>query len=187
MYCKFVGLTQEVAALIETRRKSPEQSENDIMLEVLRPSATPVPTATETFDLGQGVTVHVGEKLMLFLDEQAKKSRKPHGVADVRRDGIYVDGQKVQASRGSVITPAMRIFQERLRHRNALKEIISLNAFIKWHVIRDGQIVNLMELKDPSKTRKRGRGMTSEEADQFLKDLGLLTPEERSDGADGRL
>jgi hypothetical protein len=171
MYAKYIGVTAETAALIEARRKGPEQSENDIIRGVLRPAAPPT-DLTIPYDLGQGVTAYVGETLFLFLDEHAKKARKPAGVAEIRKDGMYVDGRRVERSRGSEITPAMRIIQERVGHRSG-KHIISLNAFLKWHVLRDGQIVCLSDLKDPSKARKRGRGLTAQQAEQFLNELGL--------------
>jgi hypothetical protein len=172
MYAKFIGVTPETAALIEARRKTPEQSENDILLEVLRPAGAPAPNLTVPYALGQGVTAYVGEKLFLFLDEHAKKARRPAGTAEVRSDGLYVDGRRVERSRGSEITPAMRIIQERVSHRSG-RDIISLNAYLKWHVLRDGQIVSLFDLKDPAKARKRGRSMTAEQAKQFLNQLGL--------------
>ena len=75
-----------------------------------------------------------------------------------------MDGRRVERSRGSEITPAMRIVQERVGHR-AFEEIISLNAFLKWHVVRGGQLVQLQDLKDPALARKRGRSMTSEQAE----------------------
>lgn len=171
MYAKFVGLTAETAALIEGRRLRPDQSEDDIILTVLRPAAPPA-NLSIPYDLGQGVTVYVGERIALFLDEASKKARRPAGVAEVRADGLYVDGRRVERSRGSEITPAMRIIQERVGHRLGGK-IISLNAYIKWHVIRDGQLVRLADLKDPALARKRGRSLTDEQAEQFLADLGL--------------
>jgi hypothetical protein len=127
---------------------------------------------SEPYDLGQGVIVYVGERLALFLDEKSKKARRPAGIAEVRRDGLYVDGRRVKRSRGSEITPAMRIVQERVGHR-AFGKIISLNAFLKWHIVRGGQLVRLEDLKDPTKARKRGRGMTAEQAEQFLNEIGL--------------
>lgn len=175
MYSKFIGLTAETAVLIEGRRKRPEQSENDILLEALRPAPPPAANLTVPVDLGQGVTVYVGEKLYLFLHEDTKKARKPAGVAEVRADGLYVDGKRVERSRRSAITPAMRIIQNRVGHR-LNGHLISLNAFIKWHVVRDGQLVRLEDLKDPAKKRKRGRGMTSEQAQLFLKENGLGDP-----------
>ena len=127
-----------------------------------------------TVMLGQGVTAHVGEKLYLFLDEQAKKSRKPHGVAEVRADGLYVEGKKVSASRRSYITPAMRIFQDKLGHTNADGAMVSLNAYLKWHVLRDDKLVSLKDLKNPALARKRGQGLTPEQLENItLADLGL--------------
>jgi hypothetical protein len=171
MYTKFVGLTAETAALIEGRRRSAEQSENDIILQALRPASPPA-HLTLPYALGQGVIGYVGEKLFLFLDERAKKARKPAGTAEVRKDGLYVDGRRVERSRGSEITPAMRIVQERVGHR-AFGKIISLNAYLKWHVVRGGQLVRLEDLKDPTKARKRGRRLTADQAEQFLNEIGL--------------
>ena len=97
----------------------------------------------------------------------------------VHDDGIYVDGKKVPSSRGSEITPAMRIFQDRLNHKNAKGETVSLNAYLKWHVLRGEKLVSLNDLKDPAKSRKRGQSMTREEAEKFLAEIGL-TPKTTS-------
>jgi hypothetical protein len=171
MIVKYVGLTAETAALIEGRRQSPGQLEDDIILCALRPPSPP-DHLSEPYDLGQGVTVYVGEKLALFLNERDKRRREPVGFAEVRRDGLYVDDRKVGRSRGSEITPAMRTIQERVDHR-AFGKLVSLNAYLKFHVVRRGMLVPLAELKDPALARKRGRRVTDEQADRFLGEIGL--------------
>jgi hypothetical protein len=62
----------------------------------------------------------------------------------------------------------MRLVQERKGHRNAKSEIISLSAWRQWHVVRDGRLFSMFELKDPTLARKRTLGV-----EITLADLGL--------------
>jgi len=147
MITKYVGLTAEASALIESRRTRPDQAEWEIILEALKPSAVPPKGA---LDLGQGVVLAAGETLYLFLNEGSKKARKPDGTAEVRADGLYVEGQKIEPSRGSPLQPAMQIFQGRSKH------VVSLSSWRQWHVLRDKRFIPLVELKDPAQARRRG-------------------------------
>lgn len=167
MFNKFIGVTAELAAAIEGYRKTPEQSECDILLGALRP---PLAESKMTFDVGQGAELRVGERLFLFLSETTKLQGKPDGVADVRSDGLYVDGQRVIPSRGSVLGPAMVKWQQRRNHRNTDGKIVSLSAWRQWHVERGGKLVPILELKDPELARHRGR---ISPIDLTLEDLGL--------------
>lgn len=152
---KYVGLTAEASALIEGRRSRPDQTESEIIVQALRPIATPSKAA---FDLGQGVQLHAGDRLFLFLSEKSKAAKKPDGTAEVggAADGIYVEGQKVEHSRGSPLAAAMQIFQQRAVKDGRAEKIVSLNAWLKWHVLRDDRFVPLYELKDPALARRRG-------------------------------
>jgi hypothetical protein len=145
---KYIGLTTEASALIESRRSRPDQAEWEIIVEALDPKTKPL---KEIFDLGQGVELNSGERLYLFLNEQSKKARAPDGIAEVRTDGIYVEGRKIEPSRGSPLQPAMRFFQERAKHR------VSLSSWRQWHVQRENRLVPLVELKDPALARRRGQ------------------------------
>jgi hypothetical protein len=147
MITKYVGLTAEASVLIENRRTRPDQAEWEIIVEALKPA--PV-RSMESLDIGQGVVLIAGETLYLFLSEGSKKARKPDGAAEVRSDGIYVDGRKIEPSRGSSLQPAMQIFQERSKH------VISLSSWRQWHVLRDKRFIPLVELKDPALARRRG-------------------------------
>jgi len=147
MIIKYIGLTAEAASLIEGRRRRPEQAEWEIIVEALRPAPQ---SPKGTFDLGQGAILNVGESLYLFLNEQNKKMNKRDGIAEVRVDGIYVEGRKVEPSRGSPLQPAMQIFQARAGHK------VSLSSWRQWHVLRDKRLIPLVELKDPELARRRG-------------------------------
>ena len=159
MIVKYVGLTAEAAALIEGRRSRPDQAEWEIIVEALKSQSLP---PHEIFDLGQGVELNAGEPLYLFLNEQSKKAKKPDGIAEVRADGIYVEGRKVEPSRGSPLQPAMQIFQRRANHR------VSLSSWRQWHVRRENRLIPLVELKDPALARRRGQPI---DADALLAQL----------------
>jgi hypothetical protein len=165
-YSEFIGIAPRTASLIEAHRMMPDETKDDILFRVLEGvhkagvagklgNAKAAYLARDTFDLGQGATLMVGEKLYLFLSLAAKKAAKPGGIAEVHRDGILIDGCLVGKSRGSVLQPAMVRFQERLNHRNARGEIIALSAWRQWHVHRDGKWIRLIDLKDPDRSRTR--------------------------------
>jgi hypothetical protein len=176
-YSEFAGLTAEAAALIERHRQSPIESKSQILVRVLS-GANGKPTANTNpgyLDLGQGVYLRVGEQPVLFLSEEAKRQRKPDAVAEVRSDGFYMDGKRIAPSKGSVLQPAMKIVQERKKHRNSDGEIISLSSWRQWHVVREGKLLRMDELKDPALARKRGRAAPNMQLPPLpsLKDLGL--------------
>lgn len=50
----------------------------------------------------------------------------------------------------------MLIFQQRAVKDGRAEKVVSLNAWLKWHVLRDDRLVPLYELKDPALARKRG-------------------------------
>lgn len=163
MYPEFIGISQEVSALIEAHRADPAETKSDILSRVLGPSPTPAITsippptpvpAEELLDLKQGVKVSVGDTLWLFLSVESLRRNEPDGRAEVRRDGLYIEGKRVTPSRGSHIQPAMAHFQ-RLRTARGGK-IASLNAYRQWYVRKGDQLVRLEDLKDPAQRRRRG-------------------------------
>lgn len=176
MFTEFVGITQEVSNLIELHRKNSTETKCDILQRVLQKPAEKRPAAKErVLDIGQGATLKVGEEIYLFLSDESKKlfkagRKKCDGVATVGVDGIYVNNEKIPPSRGSSLQPAMRLFQEKLGHRNSNGEVIALSAWRQWHVLRDGQLIPIVDLKDPAKARKRGRSVFG----QMLKQLGPI-------------
>src|ERR1700712_4035162 len=115
MYAEFVGLTAEVVASIERLRRTPEETKSDILGRVLRPLINaPLlrsDSSEKLFDLGQGVRLGIGEKLMLFLSKLAKQNRKPDGVAEIRPDGFYLEGQRIHALPLKALDPAMKLVQ----------------------------------------------------------------------------
>ena len=170
MIDEYVGLTRDASTLVERFRRAPTETKADIIVRVLSalvPTPTPVTETAGFLDLGQGVRVPVGERLALFL---TKSQGGPDGVAEVRADGLYLDGQKVERSHGSLIQPAMRAVQERKNHRNDKGQIISLNAYRQWHVRRDGKFIPIERLKDPRLARRRSPRLSTEFT---AKELGL--------------
>jgi hypothetical protein len=163
MIIKYVGLTAEASALIESRRRRPDQAEWEIIVESLRPATAP----TACLDIGQGVVLNAGETLYLFLNEVAKRANKPDGMAEVRADGLYVEGRRIEPSRGSSLQPAMLIFQKRKNH------VVSLNAWRYWNVLRGKRLIPLLELKDPAQARRRGAPI---DTDQLLAGLDKMFP-----------
>lgn len=184
MYSKFIGVTAATAALIEAYRMAADETEDGIIArELARPKFGPPPRTDSPelklsdegeVDLGQGVRVKAGERLILFLDKGAHDIRTAHGIAEAKLDGLYVDGEKVIPSKKSLIQPAMTYFQKKLGHRNGRGKLISLNAYQKWHVVRDGKLLPLERLKDPALARKRQRGAAKPSGDELLRQLGLL-------------
>lgn len=172
MIIKYIGLTAEAAALIEGRRSRPDQAEWEIIVDALKPSAkspvaTPPGLPRVGLDLGQGVKLNVGERLFLFLNERSKRARKPDGLAEVRADGLYVEGRRIEPSRGTPLQPAMQIFQRRVDPR-----MVSLSAWRQWHVLRDKTFVPLVELKDPELAHRRGGQI--DDFDRLLAELDAL-------------
>jgi hypothetical protein len=161
MYAEYVGFTPEAVTLVEQFRLSPNESKCDILVRVLSPLIRRESKQQTYLDLGQGARLCVGERPVLFLSEDAKKSGKPDAVAEVRSDGFYMDGRKIEPSRGNPLQPALKIVQQRIGHRNNKGELISLSAWRQWHVIRDGKLNSILELKDPQLARKRGRIMAN--------------------------
>jgi hypothetical protein len=178
-FVEYMGITRDVSNLIEAHRSTQSETKNDILSRILvaytngrtnRPTQERNIKNPLTLDIGQGAKLVVGEKMYLFLNEQAKRERSPDGIADVRADGVYVDEVLVKRKKRSYLQPAMEIFQQRLGHYNDSGKLISLNAWLKWHVVRDGKLVCLKDLKDPLLARTRGANRPS---GLSLADLGL--------------
>ena len=169
---EYVGLTQEATTLIESFRSATTESKSDIIVRVLsaihNQKIAPA-NNQEVFDLGQGAYLKLGETITLYLSEESKRLRHPDATAEVRRDGIYMNGKRVRPSKGSPLQAGMRAVQEKRNHRNEKGEFISLSAWRQWHVERNGQIMPIFELKDPALAHKRGRI----KSELTLQDLGL--------------
>lgn len=158
-FVEFAGLPQEAASLGEGRRLSPSETKSDIIVRVLSSNYPPErPKAVEpTLDLGQGVHLKVGETIHLFFSEQSKRLRHSEGQAEVRADGLYMNGKRVKPSRGSAHHAAMKQVQEKRNHRNEKGDLISLSAWRQWHVERAGRMVPPDTLKSPDLAHRRSR------------------------------
>ncbi len=164
MFAVFEGLTQEAITAIERFRKSPEESRSDIIVRALGDQGS----KQGFLDLGEGVRLAWGERPMLFLTAEAKRKRQPDAIAEVKPDGFYLNGEKIKPSkRGNPLDPAMKAVQAQKNHRNDKGEIISLSAWRQWHVRRGGKLISLLELKDPTLARTRGRLVHSIDEDIF--------------------
>lgn len=158
MYDEYIGLTQEVSGLIERRRHEPGETKNDILRRILKAdSETRTTDAANKLDVGQGVHIAHGESLYLYLSKPQHDSQRPDAIAEVRAGRLFLDDEQISPSHGSVITPAMRKVQERLGHVNKDGKLISLSAFRQWHVIRNGRLIPLDDIKDPKLRRTRMR------------------------------
>jgi hypothetical protein len=162
MYEEVIAISQRVSRLIEARRVSETETMSEILERELgggpdgRAVGGSVPPQGG-LDLGQGVRLPAGEHLYLFLSVEAKKRGAPDAIAEVVKDGLYLDGKEVAPSRGSLIHPAMQIVQRRIGNVGADGRPVSLSAWRQWHVRRERDYVPLFELKDPTLARRRRR------------------------------
>lgn len=183
-YTEFVGLTQEVASLVEAHRINVSETKSDILWRILPrkirgdlPVAPKRPSpnekkSEEIFNFGEGVKVSVGTRLYLFLSKKAMESSSPDGFADIKTDGLYVDGTiRIDKSRGSYLQPAMRLIQQRKKHFNDKGDIISLSAWRQWHIRQDNQFISLYDCKDPNISKKRRRHKNVDKLFQELDDM----------------
>ena len=170
MYEEFIGITQRVSRLIESHRTQDTESKSEILERLLEQNLS---KSRKLLDIGQGAKLYIGEKIYLYL-KSLKKSRNPDAIAEVKEDGIYLNGKILPRSKGSQLTPGMRMVQEQKGHYNDKGEIISLNSWRQWHVNRGNKLIPLLQLKDPEKSHVRGKKLTEEEVSKLtLEDLGL--------------
>jgi hypothetical protein len=156
-------LAARIVAAFRSREAEIQQLLEQVLADVLDAAPADPPAEPKAVDFGQGVVLEVGEKPVLII-----KGRHAT-TADVRADGLYLDGVRVQPSRGSVIQPAMQMVQRRIGHVHADGSPISLSPYRQWHVWRDGALVPLGDLKDPDKARHRKRSKRT----LTLEELGL--------------
>lgn len=168
MYAKFVGIKADTAALIEMRRQAPDESEDDILRRELAPPPAADPTNTAGCDLGQGAQLQEGEQLYFFRHKRSRDARKPEAVAKAKGGNLYLYGQKVERSKGSLVQPALRMVQERLNDRNAKGELISLDAWDYWYVERRKIWRKVGTLRDQDQIVRRGQSLiSSKDADEL--------------------
>ena len=175
IFPEYVGLTQQVACLIELHRVDLTETKNDILLRIIPRGHVQEakPTQPQEIDFGQGIRLPVGEKLYLYLSKPNDSTQKPDGTAYTKADGLYVDDKKITPSRGSLIAPAMHLFQQRLGHFDSKGKPVSLSAYRQWHVVRNGSLVSLDELKDPKLARRRATKAGAVDVQALLAELGI--------------
>ncbi len=160
-FVEFAGLTQEAASLIEINRISQKENKSDIIIRVLKNLKDlpyPKPKKLEpTLNLGQGAHLNIGETIYLFLSKQSMLLRHFDGQAEVKANGLYVNGEPVKSSRANALNTAMKFFQEKRNHRNEKGELVSLSAWRQWHVERDGKMIPLVKLKSDDLAHRRGK------------------------------
>jgi len=170
MYAKFIGITAETAALIETRRQGPKESEDDILRRTLAPTVDRGADSEEPVagcDLGQGAVLREGERLYFFRHKRSRDAEKPEAIAESRNSSLYLYGQKVERSKGSLVQPALRMVQERLDDRNPKGEFISLDAWDYWYVRRHKVFLKVGMLRDQEKIVRRGRYISDKSAEEL--------------------
>lgn len=176
VFAEYTGLTADAVALIERFRREPTESKSEILVRVLSP-LVPVKTGEDDqpgklIDYKEGIKLRVGEKLYLFLSKEAKDKNRPDGLAELKEDGFYFEGRKLAPLGKRAFQPAMRMAQERARHFDSDGKPVSLSALRQWHVLREGTLKPLVELKDPELARTRGRHFGAD-IDLDLSSLGL--------------
>ncbi|MBX9643561.1 MAG: hypothetical protein K2W91_05595 [Novosphingobium sp.] len=175
MFAEYAGLEQDVASEIEARREKPSETKNDILRRLFRmqPTTQNADSVPPHLDFGQGIQLPVGERLYLYLTKPKNVDQKPDGMAEVKSDGIYLDGKFIVPSNGSALAPAMHAVQARLNHVNEKGELVSLSAFRQWYVVRDEKLVPLDHLKDPKLRRRRKTKDPAVDVRALLAELGL--------------
>ena len=167
MYTKFIGISPETAVLIERLRLSPQESEDDILKRALPGGQAPKQSSTGC-DLGEGAILHEGEELYLFRRKASRVDNMPDAVATAKGGNLYLFGERVEKSKGSVLQPALRLWQERKDDRNEKGELVSLNAWTYWYVNRDGKLVSADELRRRDGISRRGRVVAPFPAEHYL-------------------
>ena len=181
MFSEYVGVTQDVASFIEGKRMSPLETKSEILKRILIATEKAPEEAHKgedrEFDFGQGVRIAAGETLYLYLSKPNSVDQKPDAMAEVREDGLYLDEVRVEPSHNSVIAPAMHRVQRQLGHLNHAGELVSLSAYRQWHVVRDGKLVALDQLKSPELRRKRRSKASTVDVEALLAELGITIGE----------
>jgi hypothetical protein len=167
VFSEYVGLTAEAISLIEGMRADPRESKSQILIRTLS-SLQKLEDNKETkqasfrsdingfIDYGEGIRIRIGEPLFLFLSVRDKNPYKADARGEVHQDGFYLDGRNIGPSNKRQFTPAMHIIQEKKNHRNPAGKLVPLSAMRQWHVVRDGELRSLVDIKDPKLARKRG-------------------------------
>jgi hypothetical protein len=107
-------------------------------------------------DLGKGVVLQEGEKMFCFRYRSSLRAHKPEGVAEARNGRLFIEGQEVRPSKGSLVQPALKVIQRKLRDISPTTgELISLDAWDYWYVERAGNFVRVGDLRDPNKVHRR--------------------------------
>jgi hypothetical protein len=157
MYQKFVGISAETAALIESHRNNPQETEDEIIRRGLS-SKIEVEQASSRLgcDLGNGAVLEDGEKVYLFRYKASREQGKPEAVAEAKGQALYLYGRRVKKSKGSFVQPALRMYQEKVDDRNPKGAYISLDAWEYWYVRRDNKFIRVGDLRNQDMITRRG-------------------------------
>ncbi len=172
MFAKYVGITNETATLIEYFRENPGQSEDDIIRKSLgklreidrlwgrkeETGVDSVRTDNAEFgcDLGMGAVLRNKEGIFCFRYKSSMEARKPEGVAIARDGKLFIDGQEVHRSRGSLVQPALQLIQRKIKDvSKTTGDLTSLDAWEYWYVEREGKFVPVGHLRKPNEIRRR--------------------------------
>jgi hypothetical protein len=170
MYSKFVGITAETAALIEQYREHPQESED----EIIRRKLTSRKAIEGGCDLGKGAMLYEGEKLYFFRNKQSRAAGKPEAVAESKHGNLFLYGERIQPSKGSLVAPALSLVQARLNDKNAKGQFISLDAWKYWFVSRGGKLIEVGDLRDPDQiAHRRASAPLAFKTHLSLEELGL--------------
>jgi len=182
MIVKYVGLTAETSALVERFRISPIQTEDEIIHSAfqrfaLEQTSTKQVTGSGSVrqgcDLGRGVALTEGEPMFCFRYKSSLKSGKPEGIALAKGGALYVDGQKVEQSKGSLVQPALQLVQKRIKDVSPTNGgLVSLDAWDYWYVKRGERLVRVGELRPKDEIVRRQRKVV-QVTDLNAADLGL--------------
>ena len=164
---KYVALDSAAAAVIERFREGPLEHEYEIIQRMGRKAAGsksgpqvdgPDVLPGTGCDIGDGVILENGEKMYCFRYKGSLLAKKPEGIAIVKARSLYIDGQRIEPSKGSLVQPALQFVQKKLNDLSPTGDgFVSLNAWEHWYVQRVGRLVMVGSLRTPNRVGRRTR------------------------------
>jgi len=166
MIVKYAGLTAETSEMLEQFRSSPKQTDDELIRYVCQSlTAERMPkrrAATASLeqgcDLGSGVVLGEGERVYCFLYRDSLDAQKPEGIAIAQGGALYIDGQKVERSKGSLVQPALQIVQRRVSHVSPTTgNLVCRDAWEAWYAQREGRLLRVGDLRPKHRIARRHR------------------------------
>lgn len=162
MFTKYVGLTAETSEMVERLRATPTETEDDIIRRALtglgsaRPGVARVDYVVGC-DLGSGVALQQNERIQCYIRTGDMTQREPDGTAVARNGALFIGTDRIVPQRGAWLQAALKIIQQKIGHRSSTTgDLVSLDAWEHWFVIREGKQMRLADLRTRRRARRRG-------------------------------